>query len=43
MATITKQPDKSVMPDDRGRNRVLVVEDELSQRVMTLRALRRSG
>jgi len=43
MAMVMEQVRKSIIPDDRGCNSVLVVEDELSQRIMTIRALRRHG
>ena len=32
-----------VLPNDPGRNRLLVVEDEMAQRMMMLRLLKRAG
>ena len=35
--------DRSVMPNDPGANRVLIVDDDLSQRMMLVRLLRRGN
>jgi len=43
MAMVMNEIDKSIRLDDAGRDRVLVVEDELSVRMMTIRTLRWAG